>query len=74
MATVTVKAIVDEIIRGNGYYPEDDLRVIKIVQYNNQFDGGIAWGLIYQGEDPLRYHKAPACHNPKTIWAAEGVR
>lgn len=67
MATITQREIVDEIIRGNGRY-EDDLPVIKIVEYNNQFDGGIAWGLIYKGEDPMRYHNAPACHNPREIW------
>lgn len=72
MATVNSRKIVDEIIRGNGMYPEDDIRVVKIVQYNNQFDGGIAYGLIYEREDPMRYHNAAACHNPKTIWEYDG--
>lgn len=72
MATVNSPEVVKAIIRGNGWYPGDKEegapRVIKIVQYNNQFDGGIAYGLIYDGEDPMRYHTAAACHNPKTIW------
>jgi hypothetical protein len=70
MATITQKHIVQEIIDHNGKY-HGDPQVIKIVQYNNQFDGELAWGLIYEGEDPDRYHNAPACHNPKTIWALD---
>ena len=72
MATVTSKAIVDEIIAGNGLYGNDedgyDPLVVKIVAYSNMFNGGEAWGLIYEGEDPMRYHNAPACHHPQTIW------
>jgi hypothetical protein len=68
MATVNSRAIVDEIIEGNGYYEDDELQVVKIVQYNNIFDGGITYGLIWEGEDPWRYHKGEACLNPRTIW------
>ena len=67
MATVNSKAIVDEIIAGNGLYPGDDIPVVCIVQYNNQFNGGIAYGLIYRGEDLNRYFGG-ACHNSKVIW------
>jgi len=67
MATVNSKAIVDEIIAGNGLYPGDDIPVVRIVQYNNQFNGGIAYGLIYRGEDLNRYFGG-ACHNSKVIW------
>ena len=67
MATITQKHIVDDIIAADGRYEGDPL-VIRIVQYNNMFNGGIAYGLIYDGEDPMRYHNAPACDNPKTIW------
>jgi hypothetical protein len=72
MATVSSKDIVDEIIAGNGLYPGDEAgpRVVKVVEYNNQFNGDLAWGLIYEGEYLGRYHNAPACHNPKTIWEA----
>jgi hypothetical protein len=38
------------------------------VEYENQWNGEPAYGLIYEGEDPHRYHNAPACHNPTTIW------
>jgi len=72
MATVNSREIVQAIIDGDGWYPgdkEDGVpQVVKIVQYNNQFNGGIAYGLIYRGEDRMRYHTAPAVHNPQTIW------
>jgi hypothetical protein len=68
MATVT-RRIVDVIIANDGIYPGDDMYpVIKIVRYNNQWNGGVAYGLIYRGEDPMRYHTSAACHNPETIW------
>lgn len=72
MATVNSREIVDEIIAANGLYGNEedgyDPQVIKIVQYNNMFNGGIAYGLIYEHEDPNRYHNADACDNPQTIW------
>jgi hypothetical protein len=68
MATVNSREVVDAIIKGKGFYPGDHLRVVKIVQYANMFDGGTAYGLIYEGEDPMRYHNATACINPQTIW------
>jgi hypothetical protein len=67
MATVNDRKTVDLIIQGNGYYPGDDIPVVRIVEYNNMFDGGIAYGLIYRGEDLRRYF-VPQCHNAHTIW------
>jgi hypothetical protein len=67
MATVNSRETVDLIIEGNGIYPGDDIRVVRIVQYNNMFDGGIAYGLIYQGEDLNRYF-VPQCLNARSIW------
>jgi hypothetical protein len=71
MATVNDREIVDLIIRGNGFYPEDDIRVVRIVQYNNQFNGKVAYGLIYEGEDINRYF-VPQCHNAHSIWDYQG--
>lgn len=72
MATVSSKEIVDDIIAGDGLYGSEeegyDPLVVKIVEYRNQFNGDPAWGLIYEGEDLMRYHNAPACHSPQTIW------
>lgn len=67
MATVNDKRIVDEIIQNNGHYHGDPV-VVKIVQYNNQFDGGIAYGLLYEFDDPMRYENAAACHNVQVLW------
>jgi len=72
MATITSKEIIDEIIAADGRYMGDP-QVIKVVAYRNQFNGGEAWGIIYEGEDPMRYHNAPACHNPQTIWVHKSL-
>jgi hypothetical protein len=71
MATVNNKEIVDQIIANDGFYDDEDPRVIRIVQYENQWNGAPAYGLIYVGENPMRYHESLACINPKTIWDAE---
>lgn len=67
MATVS-KAIADKIVKGDGY---DHMQVVRIVKYQNQFDGGYAYGLIYRGENLQRYHQSPACHNPEIYWELE---
>ena len=67
MATINSREIVDAIIAGDGHYLGDP-RVIKIVQYENQWNGGLAYGIIYEGEDPMRYHNSASCHNPQTLW------
>ena len=72
MATITQKDIVDTIIRNNGHYEDDEL-VVKIVEYNNMFDGRVAWGLIYESEDLMRYHNSGACRNPRTIWERDSL-
>lgn len=71
VATVSSREIVDVVIAGNGYYPGDRERVVKIVEYQNMFDGGTAWGLVYESEDRFRYESSPAVVNPRTIWVAE---
>jgi len=73
MATVNSREIVDQIIAGNGYYMGDPL-VIRIVSYENMFNGGTTYGLIYQGEDPWRYHKADACSNVQTIFEHDSAK
>ena len=68
MATINSREIVDEIIAHNGQYPGDPQLVVKIVQYNNQWNGNLAYGLIYEGMDLNAYHDSLACHNPVTLW------
>ncbi len=65
MSTVD-KKIADEIIAGK--YPEDN--AIAIVKYQNQFNGGDSYGVIFKGQDPLKYHRSPAYHNPVYYWKA----
>lgn len=67
MATITSKAVIDEIIANDGHYEGDPL-VVKVVEYNNMFNGGLAWGIIYAHEDLNRYHESGACIRPRTIW------
>lgn len=67
MATITSRKIVDETIAADGVYLGDP-QVVLIVEYNNMFNGDLAWGFVYEGEDPERYHKSPACRNARTIW------
>jgi hypothetical protein len=67
MATISNRKIVDEIIEADGKYMGDP-QVVAIVEYNNQFNGDLAWGLIYEGENLGRYHLSAACRNPRTIW------
>ena len=71
MATMTSKNVVDTIIAGNGYYPGDDMRVVKIVEYKNMFDGELAWAVVYETDgDPNRYETSANCIDPKIIWVA----
>jgi len=67
MATINSRAIVDELIKGNGIYPGDHIRVVKIVEYTNDW-GGQCYGLIYADEPWDNYHESQFVHNPKTIW------
>jgi hypothetical protein len=66
MAIINSREMVDKIIAANG-----KLAVIKIVEYNNQFNDALAYGLIFEGtagEDYYKYEDSPACHNPVVIF------
>lgn len=73
MATINSRRVVDALIECDGFdseFPEDP-RVLKIVQYNNQFDGALAYGLVYDIDPPgsyNRYEEGGACHNPTVLW------
>lgn len=68
MATVSEK-IAKEIIDNDGYY-KDDPRVMKVITYENDFNGGLSYALVYPGEDYFRYEKSPRCHNVRVVWHA----
>jgi hypothetical protein len=75
MATINDREIVDQIIAGNGVYPGDEAYpVIKIVKYQNGFDGKDAYGLIYKGEPLNKYAATPFVNNPVTVWEKDAVK
>jgi hypothetical protein len=63
MGTVN-KSIADRAIAGE--FPEDE--IVRIVRYKNQFNGEFAYGLVYKGDDPRKYHLSPACSNCQIYW------
>lgn len=63
MSTVS-KKIADEII--DGKYPED--RAVKIVRYQNCFDGTDSYGVIFEGEPLDKYAASEYVINPCTYW------
>ena len=65
------KRIAQDII--DGKYPQDN--VVKIVSYNNMFDGELSYASVYRYEYFNKYEESPACNNVKTVWleGQEGV-
>ena len=72
MATINDRNTVKKLIQFDGFDPDypDDPRVVKVVQYKNQFDGRTAYGLVYEGEDYNRYENSHAVRYPVVIWEA----
>jgi len=67
MPTIS-KKIADELIAGKGMYPGDLTRVVKIVKYQNAFDGTDAYGAIYDGRDLDTYTETDFIRNPVVYW------
>ena len=68
MATINSKDVIDDIIKHNGLYPGDHVRVVKIVKYSNAFGIDPSYGCIYEGHDLGSYRASPFIRNPQTIW------
>lgn len=68
MATVS-KALADKLAAQNGYYA-DDPRVMRIVEYENSFNGAKSYGIEY-AEDIGKYRPSEFVINPKVYWQAE---
>jgi hypothetical protein len=66
MPTVS-KNIADKVIAGNGFYPGDHVRVVKVVEYIDM-GGKRAYGLIYEHHDLETYRESPYVRQPKTVW------
>lgn len=63
MGTIT-EQIANEIMAGK--YAED--RPTKIVTYNNMFNGGLTYAVVFHHDDQMKYERSSACGNVKTIW------
>ena len=72
MATVT-KDLADLLADNDGYYA-DDPRVVKIIEYENGFDGRKAYGLLYPRDHPDRYAESEYVRNPRVYWSRETGR
>ena len=58
------KQTAEKIMAGD--FPGDD--VVKIVAYQNHFNGGLAYGYVSSREDINRFENSPACHNVQVVW------
>jgi len=66
MASINEREKVDEIIASNGKGG-----CVKIVQYNNMFNGGLTYGLVFKQDGKggyNRYEESAACLNPQVLW------
>jgi len=69
MSTVS-KSIADRIIAGE--FDTDQPLITEIIQYNNIFDGGLAYKLIYDGQNYKAYLHVPSMLNPRLYWQRPG--
>jgi hypothetical protein len=67
MPTVS-KPIARQLARNNGWFEGDRMQVIKIVEYENAFDGKLAYGLIYEGMPLDAYSETYYVRNPRIYW------
>lgn len=66
MGTVS-KPIADKIKANDGYYA-DDPRVVRIVEYDNQW-GGVGYGIEYE-HNVGTYAASPYVRNPRVYFEA----
>lgn len=60
-------AIAKDIIAGK--YAED--KPAKIVTYENMFDGGLTFAVVFEHENLKKYEQSPACTNVSTVWTKD---
>jgi len=63
MGTIS-KDIAEDVMTGK--YSEDN--PVKIITYNNMFDGGLTFAVVFIYENFSKYEQSPACHNVRTVW------
>ena len=78
MATIDSREVIDILIANNGWYPDDNIQVVKIVEYTNAW-GNQAYGIVYSNEmdsiEVFYRYEIPSeyINNPKVIWRARNV-
>jgi hypothetical protein len=72
MATLT-KGICQDVINGDYHDgPQGPYEgIVKIVTYNNMFNGGLEYASVHKKDYFMRYEESPACHNVKTVWTPD---
>ena len=68
MPTVS-KPIADKLVAGDGWYPGDHTRVMRIVEYTDM-GGKLAYGLEYEGNIGI-YVESSYIRDPRVYWEAE---
>lgn len=46
----------------------DDDKPSKIVTYNNMFDGGLTFAVVFERDCQNKYEQSPACSNVSVVW------
>lgn len=68
MSSISHKPTIDKLIANNG---AGSPRVVEILEYENIFDGGTTWKLIYKGDRTDYIKNNLACRSWKSIWRAK---
>jgi hypothetical protein len=71
MSSIQSRSVIDKLIAGNGKYPGDSVIVVEILEYENIFDGGTTYKLIYSKDDAKYIKSNLACRAWKSIWKRE---
>lgn len=66
MPSIDSKEFIDQLIRDEGQF-EDDMPVIAIHQYTNNW-GGLTYHIAYISEEITSLKNSPFCHDIKLIW------
>ena len=64
MGTINRK-IAHDIIHTNKY---DSDNCTKIVTYNNMFDGGLTFAVVFKKDYQQKYEQSGACSNVQIVW------
>lgn len=67
MSSINSRELVDKLIASNGRYGGDP-QVVEILQYNNIFDGGVTYKLLYKRDDRKYILNNLVGSNIKSIW------